>query len=191
MDGVLANGVYELMCRLGTMAPRTVPALNRLSCRGLDRRTYTDVSYNVFVADRSVRFKEMEYALPLEAFAEAFEALREISAAMFRDGRGVSFPVEVRTAAADDVWLSTAHGRDSVYIAVHRYHREDPTEYFREVEDLFVSLGGRPHWGKMNTRDAAWAAQAYPRHTDWCRVRDAVDPQRIFTNAYVDRLFGA
>lgn len=191
MDGVLANGVYELMCRLGAAAPRTVAALNRLSCRGVDRRTYTDVSYNVFVADRSVRFKEMEYALPLEAFEQAFEGLREINAAMFRDGRGVSFPVEVRTAAADDVWLSTAHGRESVYIAVHRYHREDHTEYFREVEDLFVSLGGRPHWGKMHTRDAAWAAQAYPHHADWCRVRDAVDPQRVFTNRYVERLFGA
>lgn len=191
MDGLLANGAYELMCRLGAVAPRTVPVLNRISSRGVDQRSYTDVSYTVFVADRSVRFKEMEYALPLERFEEAFAGLREICAGMFRDGRGVSFPVEVRTAAADDVWLSTAHGRESVYIAVHRYHREDPTAYFRAVEDLFVSLGGRPHWGKMNTRDAAWAAQAYPRHADWCAVRDAVDPQRVFTNAYVDRLFGA
>lgn len=191
MDGLLANGAFELMCRLGALAPRTVPALNRVSSRGVDQRTYTDVSYNVFVADRSVRFTEMEYALPLERFEEAFAGLREICAGMFRDGRGVSFPVEVRTADADDVWLSTAHGRESVYIAVHRYHREDPDAYFREVEDLFVALDGRPHWGKTNTRDAAWAAQAYPRHADWCRVRDAVDPQRVFTNAYVDRLFGA
>ncbi|PNL17153.1 D-arabinono-1,4-lactone oxidase [Micrococcus sp. FDAARGOS_333] len=190
MDGLLANGAYELMCRLGAAVPRTVPVLNGIACRGLDQRTYTDISYNVFAANRSVRFTEMEYAMPLEHFEQAFAGLREICAGMFRDGRGVSFPVEVRTAAADDVWLSTAHGRDSVYIAVHRYHREDPTDYFREVEDLFVSLGGRPHWGKMNTRDAAWTAQAYPRHADWCAVRDAVDPQRVFTNAYVDRLFG-
>ena len=190
MDGLLANGAYALVCRLGHAVPRTVGALNRACARGLDQRTFTDVSYRVFVADRSVRFKEMEYALPLEHVQEAFAGLREICASLFRDGRGVSFPVEVRTTAADDVWLSTAHGRESAYIAVHRYHREDPTAYFREVEDLFVSLGGRPHWGKMHTRDAAWAAQAYPRYEDWRAVRDTVDPQRVFTNPYVDRLFG-
>lgn len=117
--------------------------------------------------------------------------LREICAGMARDGRGVSFPVEVRTTAGDDVWLPTAHSRESVHIAVHRYHREDPAEYFREVEALFVSPGGRPHWGTMHTREAAWAARAYPRYADWYAVQDQVDPQRVFTNDYVAGLFDA
>lgn len=99
--------------------------------------------------------------------------------------------MEVRAAAADDVWLSTAHGRESVYIAVHRWHREDPTAYFRACEEVFAGLGGRPHWGKEHTRDAAWAASAYPRFGDFRAVRDAVDPRRVFGNDHLDRVFGA
>ena len=47
--------------------------------------------------------------------------------------------------------MSTATGRATGYIAVHRYFREDPTEYFAAVEDIMKAHGGRPHWGKMNT----------------------------------------
>lgn len=191
MDRILANGLFEATCRLGARVPRLVPALNAAAARGVDRRTYTDVSHRVFVADRAVRFREMEYALPLERFTEAFTGLRALLADRARGGDPVSFPVEVRTAAADDVWLSTAHGRESVYLAVHRYHREDPADCFRAVEELFLGLGGRPHWGKEHTRDAAWAAEAYPRFGDFLAQRDAVDPGRVFANDHLNRVLGA
>lgn len=191
MDRWIANGAFEAMSRIGALVPRTVPALTRLAARGVDRRTYTDVSHRVFVADRAVRFREAEYALPLERFEEAFAGLREITRERAAAGDPVSFPVEVRTAAADDVWLSTAHGRDSVYLAVHRYHREDPTAYFAAVQELFTGLGGRPHWGKEHGLDAAWAAGSYPRFADVIAQRDAVDPDRVFANAHLDRVLGA
>ena len=190
MDGLLANGLFGAACRLGALAPRTVPTITRLAARGVDRRTYTDVSHRVFVADRSVRFRESEFALPLERFEEAFAGLREILRERAAAGDTVSFPVEVRTAAADDAWLSTAHGRDSVYLAVHRYHREDPTGYFEAAQELFAGLGGRPHWGKEHGLDAAWAAGSYPRFADFTARRDAVDPHRVFSNAYLDRVLG-
>ncbi|MDX2341595.1 hypothetical protein NJC10_07960 [Micrococcus sp. M4NT] len=191
MDEFLSNGVFGGMCRLGARAPRLVPLLNQVSARGVDQRTYTDVSYRVFVAERAVRFREMEYAVPLERFEEAFAGLRRIAAERAAAGDAVSFPVEVRTVAADDVWLSTAHGRESAYLAVHRYHREDPTAYFAAAEELFVSLGGRPHWGKEHDRDAEWAARAYPRFADFTAQRDAVDPGRVFANPYLERVLGA
>lgn len=191
MDGMVANGVFAAMCRVGARVPRTCESLARLAGWGVDKRSYTDVSYRVFVTNRDVRFREMEYALPLNAFGAAFDGIREIVRDLSRAGRGVTFPVEVRAAAGDDVWLSSASGRDSVYIAVHKYHREDPSEYFGLVERLLVGLGGRPHWGKMHTRDASWTAQAYPRFADWAAARDAVDPDRVFTNRYVERVVGA
>lgn len=191
MDEFLSHGVFGGMCRLGARAPRLVPLLNQVSARGVDQRTYTDVSYRVFVAERAVRFREMEYAVPLERFEEAFAGLRRIAAERAAAGDAVSFPVEVRTVAADDVWLSTAHGRESAYLAVHRYHREDPTAYFAAAEELLVSLGGRPHWGKEHDRDAEWAARAYPRFADFTAQRDAVDPGRVFANPYLERVLGA
>ena len=65
----------------------------------------------------------MEYALPAENVGPAFDELRRlIEQRRWR----IEFPVEVRFAAADDLWLSTAFGRDTGYIAVHRYWRADP-----------------------------------------------------------------
>ncbi len=86
--------------------------------------------------------------------------------------------------------MSTASGRDTGYIAVHRYFREDPTEYFTGVEEIFKAHGGRPHWGKMNTRTAEDLAPAYPKFTDFVKVRDRLDPARVFANPYLDRILG-
>ena len=100
----------------------------------------------------------------------------------------IGFPVEVRFAAADGCWLSTAYGRDSGYIAVHQYHRREHERYFRAVEDIARSVDGRPHWGKIHYRDAASLADSYPRFGDFVALRDRLDPVRVFGNAYLDRV---
>ena len=67
----------------------------------------------MFTTHRSVRFREMEYAVPLDAVPDAF---RKVQALIERKGWRISFPIEVRAAASDDNWLSTAYGRDTGYI---------------------------------------------------------------------------
>ena len=93
-------------------------------------------------------------------------------------------------AAADDVWLSTAYRRDSAYVAVHRYHREPFAAYFTAVEEIFVAVAGRPHWGKLHTLDATRLASLYPRLDDAVRVRSRVDPDGLFVNPYLERVLG-
>lgn len=189
-DELLSNGVYRVLCGLAARVPAVVPGLNQVSGRVLSERTYTDRSDKVFISSRTVRFREMEYAIPLEAVPEA---LRELRAMIDRRRYRVSFPVEVRAAAADDLMLSTATGRESGYIAVHRYHRDDPADaelYFRDAEDIMVAHGGRPHWGKMHTRDAEYLRGVYPRFDDFRAVRDAYDPDRTFANPYLRRVLG-
>ena len=129
----------------------------------------------------------MEYAIPLEAIPEAVRGVREL---IERNGWSVSFPIEVRAAASDENWLSTAHGRETGYVAVHRYYREDPTEYFAAVEQLMRGFGGRPHWGKMHTQSAETLREVYPRFDDFLRVRDELDPELRFANPYLDRVLG-
>ena len=85
----------------------------------------------------------MEYALPRE---RAVEAVRAVKAILER--HPVSFPLELRFAAADDALLSPAHGRDSAYVAVHAYAGMPWEAPFREVEALLAGWDGRPHWGK-------------------------------------------
>ncbi len=186
-DELLANGAYRAICALGTVAPRVTPPLARVVDRFTGGRDFSDFSPAVFTTNRTVRFREMEYAVPLEAVPDA---VREIRALIERNGWRISFPIEVRAAASDDNWLSTAHGRDTGYIAVHRYLREDPTEYFAAVEEILREFGGRPHWGKLHTQSAETLAGLYPRFEDFLRVRDELDPERRFANPYLERVLG-
>jgi len=186
-DELLANGVYRGICAVGAILPPMIPGFNRLAERLTGRREYTDASHRVFIANRTVRFHEMEYALPRHAIPGA---LREVRTLIDSRGWRISFPIEVRSAAADDLWLSTAQGRETGYIAVHRYHREDPAEYFHAVEAIMRAHDGRPHWGKMHYRDAESLGPAYPRFADFILVRDRLDPERRFSNSYLERVLG-
>ena len=118
------------------------------------------------------------------------QALREVRGLIERNGWRISFPIEVRAAAADDNWMSTAYGRPSAYIAVHRYFRDDPTEYFRAFDAIMRTYDGRPHWGKIHFQDAAELSTRYPRFADFRALRDRLDPDRLFANAYLDRVLG-
>lgn len=186
-EELMSNGALALMCNLGRLAPAATPSINRLATKVYGDREYTDHSAEVFTAPRRVRFREMEYALPLD---EVPAALHELRAMIDASGWRISFPVEVRAAAADENWLSTAYGRESGYIAVHRFAKDDPEEYFRAAEQIFLAHGGRPHWGKMHYLDAAALRERYPRFDDFLAVRDRLDPQRVFRNAYLDRVLG-
>jgi FAD/FMN-containing dehydrogenase len=164
-----------------------VPRINRLAAEHFAAGTYVDRSYRVFTSPRRVRFVEMEYAVPREALREAFAGLR---AAADRCARHVTFPVEVRVAAADDVPLSTAHGRDSAYLAVHTAVGQPHEAYFAAVERVMTALDGRPHWGKLHTRTAEQLRGSYPAFDAVVALRDRVDPQRRFGNPYRERVLG-
>ncbi|MFF9351192.1 D-arabinono-1,4-lactone oxidase [Streptomyces sp. NPDC014734] len=186
-DELLSNGIFQVACSLGRAVPATIPSIAKLSSRALSARTYTDIPYKVFTSPRRVRFVEMEYAVPREA---AVEALREVRAMVDRSPLRISFPVEVRTAPADDIALSTASGRESAYIAVHMYRGTPYQAYFTAVERIMTAHAGRPHWGKVNTRDAGYLAEVYPRFGEFTAVRDRLDPDRLFGNDYLRRVLG-
>ncbi|HUP93177.1 MAG TPA: D-arabinono-1,4-lactone oxidase [Solimonas sp.] len=147
-----------------------------------------DQWYKVFPSDRAVRFNEMEYHLPRESLVPALKQVRERIETSLND---VFFPIEVRVVKGDDAWLSPFHGHTvSGSIAVHCYHEEDPLPYFAEIEPIYQPLGGRPHWGKMNTLDAKVFAERYPRWRDFLEVRAALDPEGRMLNPYLKKVFG-
>ena len=184
-DELLANDLFGLLNRIGNAAPRAIPGINAVAARALSARTYSDASHRVFTSSRRVRFKELEYAVPRAA---GMAALTEVRSLIEREGWRIGFPVEIRHAPADDIWLSTAYERPTVYLAFHVNAQTDHTGYFAGVERVLRGYDGRPHWGKLHTRTAADLAAAYPRLGDFARVRGRVDPQRRFANAYLDRV---
>jgi L-gulonolactone oxidase len=187
-DDFLSNRVFDRVNRVTTRRPGLIPRANSIASRLLSPRDYVDRSHRVFASVRTVRFREMEYAVPRAAVPSV---LAEIETYLKRSGEHVGFPVEVRFAAPDDVWLSTANGRESGYIAVHQYHRREHESYFRAVEDIAKDYGGRPHWGKLHYRDADSLRAAYPHFDDFVAVRDKLDPQRRFGNEYLTRVLGS
>ncbi len=184
---VMENAGFGALCRLGRAAPRLIPSLNRFSSAALSTRSYTDASYRVFVTPRRVRFVESEYAVPRESLGGVLAELRR---AVPRLADPVMFPVEVRVAAADDIWLSTAYGRDTAYIAIHQYVGLPYQAYFGSFESIVAGVAGRPHWGKMHSLDAEQLRALYPRFDDFRRVRAEVDPESRFGNSYLDRVLG-
>ncbi|MFC8131827.1 D-arabinono-1,4-lactone oxidase [Streptomyces sp. NPDC057302] len=186
-DEILSNGLFQVVNTIGRAVPATIPGIAKISSKALSARTYTDIPYKVFTSPRRVRFVEMEYAVPRAALVET---LRELKAMVERSNLRISFPVEVRTAPADDITLSTASGRDSAYIAVHMYRGTPYQAYFTAAERIFTAHEGRPHWGKIHTRGADYFAQAYPRFAEFTALRDRLDPDRMFGNDYLRRVLG-
>jgi len=186
-DVLLTNRAFELLCRAGRRFPRRIPEINRLVTRLAGSRERVDSSAEIFATPRLVRFTEMEYALPRDRTPEAVRRVMEV---IERRGFAVPFPIEVRTVAPDDAFLSTAAGRQSGFVAVHMYRQMPWQPYFRAVESIMVELGGRPHWGKRHFQTAATLR---PRYPDWDRfqsVRARLDPEGRFANAWTERVLG-
>lgn len=182
---IMENTVFDAFCRIGRAAPKMVEPLNKLFSAVFSARSYSDLSHRVFVTERNVPFVESEYAVPRESMVDVLNELRAVVPTL---PHPVIMPIEVRVAAADDIWLSTAYRRDSAYFAIHQYPGMPYREYFDAFEKIVAQVGGRPHWGKMHNLDASVLRERYPRFDDFRRVRAEVDPGGVFGNAYLARV---
>jgi alditol oxidase len=128
---------------------------------------------------------QSELLLPRDAAPEALAALRGL-------GDRIA-PVlqisEVRTVAADDLWLSPAYERDCV--GFHFTWVKDPEAVLpvvADVEERLLPLGARPHWGKLTAVEPARIASLYERTADFRELVRERDPGRVFANEFVDQL---
>lgn len=130
---------------------------------------------------------QSEYLVPRD---RAVEAIGRLRAARERIAPLLHVS-EIRSVAADELWLSGAHGHDAV--ALHFTWRLDPAGVFALLPDLeaeLLPLGARPHWGKCFAATARKLAPLYPRWPDFERLRRRADPSGKFTNAYTERVLG-
>lgn len=184
---LMENHVFGGVCHLGRLREEWIPKLNRFVVSQIRPSRRVDRSDLIFTTPRLVRFVEMEYAVPRES---ATAAVREVRRIIDDGDLRISFPVEVRFVAPDDILLSPSFGRDTAYVAVHVFRGMEFERFFREVETAMKALGGRPHWGKMHYRTAADLAPAYPEWERFQAVRSRLDPERVFANAYTERVLG-
>jgi len=145
-----------------------------------------DESWKLLSNERPVRFNEMEFHLPRET---QMAAMLEVLAVIEANHSDVFFPLELRSIAKDDAWLSPFYDRDSGSIAVHAYYKDDYKQLFAQVEPILRRHGGRPHWGKLHSLKARDLEALYPRWRDAMNVRQSLDPQGRFLNPYLRELF--
>jgi L-gulono-1,4-lactone dehydrogenase len=187
-DGVLMeNYAFGALCHIGRRYPSRIPKLAK-ALPSSGRTSYVDESYKVFASPRLVKFYEMEYSIPAAACSEALQRVRDFVAS---SGLLLNFPVEVRFTAADDIPLSTGTAEPRCYIAVHVFKGMEYRPYFEGVERIMDSYGGRPHWGKLHFQTAETLGERYPQWSRFQQVRNQLDPDRRFSNAYLDRVLGA
>lgn len=184
-DVVVDNHLFGAACKVATRIPAVGRAIVA-GAGGKGRHEWVDRSDRVFATPRLVRVIEMEYSIPRDAFAEAFERLRRLVARL----PPITVPVEIRWTAGDDIPLSHASGRDSAYLAVHMYRGVPYDQYFQGVEAIMADLEGRPHWGKLHFQSAETLAPRYPRWDEFQAVRARMDPEGRFRNPYTDRVLG-
>ncbi|HCH79290.1 MAG TPA: FAD-linked oxidoreductase, partial [Acidimicrobiaceae bacterium] len=178
---------FGVINRVARRLPRAAPTVAKLLNGSEMNREYVDVSHRVFTTPRWVHFYESEWSVPLDSLVPA---VREINAFARTLGKPVTFPIEVRCAAADDIPLSTANGSDRGYIAAHVFWGTPYDEYFSGLWSIVREFEGRPHWGKMHAETAETLAPRYPEWDRFQSARCRADPEGRFTNSYLDRVLG-
>lgn len=128
---------------------------------------------------------QTEYMIAREHTADALEALSGLAPRI----APLLLINEIRTVAADDLWLSPAYGRDTV--AFHFTWRKHPavvTALLPAIEDRLAPFQPRPHWGKVFTLPAEKVRAAYPRLRDFGRLVGRYDPAGKFRNVFLDNI---
>jgi xylitol oxidase len=125
---------------------------------------------------------QSEYLVPLSDAVAAIEAMLRLGPEI-----GPLIQVsELRTVAADRLWMSPQYRRDT--LAIHFTWQPDHDAVVRalaRVEAALEPFGARPHWGKLFLADAASLGALYPRRDDFVALIERLDPRGAFVNEWL------
>jgi FAD/FMN-containing dehydrogenase len=146
-----------------------------------------DRSYRIYPMEGlEPNFHELEYMVPAERGREAVLALREL---MLASQPIAIFPMEVRTTAADDGYLSANHGTATTVISVSGRPGTDYWDYLYAVDQLLGRFAARVHWGKLHYLTKRQLAERYPESERFVAIRRELDPDGVFLNDHLRPLF--
>jgi xylitol oxidase len=127
---------------------------------------------------------QSEYLVPRADAVAAIQAVRTLA--------GQIAPLllvnEIRTVAADELWLSSSHGTDAVGIHFTWKPDEAAVREFLPTLEALLPATARPHWGKVFTLDGAEVRSRYERWDDFAALAARFDPERRLVNPYLERL---
>jgi FAD/FMN-containing dehydrogenase len=177
------------LCALKTLNPTTEPRdFERWDDPAQTRGERVGWSDAIYASPRDTAFNEIEFALPAERGPDCVRELRQLMLSKHQDAL---WPLEYRTVRPDAAFLSPDFGRATVTISAHQAAERSYRAYFADVEAVFRNHAGRPHWGKLHQLTAKELAPLYPQWDAFQRVRNELDPKRVFGNAFLRRVLGS
>ena len=186
---LLAGLLLKFMSAFPRLTPRLTPVLKRF----IIQKDMVDLASEVMHYQRYfVRFWDLSYAVPLPRAKEAFEVIRTT---LERYRAQKRFPlnmiVSFRFVAGGDALLSPAFEGPTCFLEPLTYiDTPDFEPFYREVEDQWLTLGARPHWGKVYYRTQEVAALYGERMDRFRAVREQLDPEGVFLNPYLREILG-
>jgi FAD-linked oxidoreductase len=183
----MSEAGFVWACRIGHAWPRLIPWLQGKMMSTAKTSQRCGQSWRIFPNARTIRFEEMEYALPAADGFRGYQALlRQLRARRVP----VMFPLEVRMVAGDDLPLSPFQGDARMTISVHQWAGASADPLFMAAEPVLRAAGGRPHWGKRHSLSAADLGLLYPQLDTWRQARALADPEQKFVNPYLRGMLG-
>lgn len=144
-----------------------------------------DWSYRIFPSERNNLFNEIEFSVPAGNGPACVRELHQMMKTAYPD---VLWPIEYRTVAADDAFLSPHYARPSVTISLHQAAGLPHEQFFASAQAVFANHGGRPHWGKWQSWSADRLRDLYPEWDRFTAVRLRLDPRGRFMNPFLERV---
>ena len=177
------------------VAPKLAPAMLRGSVKALEKDEYDEVSHKVFNIGtlNNLPAYSCEIGVPLDGrHIEAVETIFRVA----RERRDLgqvyqSSPIALRFVKASPAYLSMMNDRDTMMIELIGLNGNDGgIELLKAYEEALYALGGRPHWGHLNTVSAGhgFVESMYPRLGDWLDVRARLDPGGVFDGPFTKRV---
>jgi hypothetical protein len=185
----------QILNLLLDVAPKLAPLLLRGSVTSLVKDEYDEVSYKVFNIGtlNNLPAYSCEIGVPMDGrHIEAVETIFRVAAQRRELGQVYqSSPIALRFVKASPAYLSMMNGRDTMMIELIGLNGNDGgIELLKAYEEALYALGGRPHWGHINTLSGShgFVESMYPRYADWLDVRARLDPDGVFDGPFTKRV---
>jgi xylitol oxidase len=127
---------------------------------------------------------QAEYFVPIESAANAIQAV----ATLREEIRPYILITEIRSIAADELWLSPCYHQTS--IAIHFTLKQDiagVNGLLPKIEAVLAPYNPKPHWGKLFAMDAVILRSRYPKLEDFKKQALTLDPDKKLRNAFVNQ----
>jgi FAD/FMN-containing dehydrogenase len=175
--------------------PSLAPKLLLASLKALVKPRYDNVSFKVFNIGNAniLPAYSCEVGVPMDGrHIEAVETIFRVAAERRALGQVYqSSPIALRFVRASPAYLSMMNGHDTMMIELIGLNGNDGgIELLKAYEEALYALGGRPHWGHINTLSGShgFVASMYPRLGDWMDVRARLDPDGVFDSPFTKRV---